>query len=118
MNGLIFLPPITEIFPRPWSIGLFRGDVEIDGVGYERQPFAFRDSPLWGHVTNSDDISYGEAGCYWGDITHVAVFDALGRRFLRLPLSTPRRINTYDTMMLLQSDMTFPRDVWAFAQHA
>lgn len=56
-------------------VALFNNSTEIAQASYVRQPATFN-TPSNGQTSNSADIIFPIANENWGNVTHIAIFDA------------------------------------------
>lgn len=103
LTGNASLTPPTDIYlalftAAPNDAG---GGTEVSGDGYARQVVEFDAA----HATNgtaasSTAASFTANGGNWGEITHVALFDAVtgGNMLFHSAITTPRTINDGDTL--------------------
>lgn len=57
-------------------VALFNGTTELAQTSYARKPATFVTSAE-GQTSNNNDILFPIAQEVWGEITHIAIFDAL-----------------------------------------
>lgn len=60
----------------PVYVALFAGAVEVSGASYARKLITFT-TPADGQTTNEADVLFPIAAELWGEITQIAVYDAL-----------------------------------------
>jgi len=70
----------------PVYVALFTGASEVVGASYARQLVTFT-TPVDGQTTNEVDVLFPIAAELWGDITQIAVYDALsvGNQLFKSP---------------------------------
>lgn len=56
-------------------VALFSGETEVSAASYKRQSAAFAEASE-GQTSNNADILFPIAAESWGDITHIAIYDA------------------------------------------
>lgn len=78
----------------PVYVALFAGETEVVSVGYTRQSATFI-APVDGQTTNEVDILFPIATSLWGDITQIAVYDALmvGNQLFKSPAELIKTID-------------------------
>jgi hypothetical protein len=102
----------TATRPAAWFLALFTeapGDdgsgAEVSGHGYARQAVAFDEAATVGGDTsasNAAPVTFAASGGAWGEITHLAVFDAAtgGNMLWHAALAQPRTIGDGDGVEL------------------
>ena len=94
--------------PTAWYVALYTaapsdsgGGTELSGNGYARQSATWDTASGTGGTTaNSADISFTASGGNWGDVTHVAVHDALtgGNLLWHGAMTSTKTVNDGDTL--------------------
>jgi hypothetical protein len=103
--------------PTAWYIGLFtdnpgeaQGGTEVSGGSYVREAVTFTVSG--DTATNSAAVEWPVATANWGNITHIAVYDALtgGNQIAYAALTTPKTIASGDVIRVPAGDLDVTLD--------
>lgn len=75
-------------------VALFSGEFEVGQASYKRQKGIFTE-PSDGQTSNNADVLFPIAGESWGDITHIAIYDALsaGNQLWKSPAEFVKNID-------------------------
>jgi hypothetical protein len=109
----------TESATRPtaWYLGLFTGapgeaggGTEVSGGSYVREAVVFTVSG--DTATNNAAVEWPVATANWGNITHVAIFDALtsGNMIAYAALTDSKTIETGDVLRIPATDLDVTLD--------
>lgn len=87
------------------------GGTEVSGNGYARQTATFG-APVGGVVKNSAAITFPVATGNWGNITHVAIFDAAtdGNMLYHAQVEEPKTIGSGDQYIINVGGLTVTQD--------
>lgn len=103
--------------PTAWYLGLFTGapgeaggGTEVSGGSYVREAVVFTVSG--DTATNNAAVEWPVATANWGNITHVAIFDALtsGNMIAYAALSASKTIETGDVLRIPATDLDVTLD--------
>jgi hypothetical protein len=103
--------------PTAWYVGLFTaapgeagGGTEVSGGSYAREAATFTVSG--NTATNSGAIEFTTATADWGNVTHVAIFDAVsaGNMLAYSSLTAAKNITTGDVLRFPLNDIDITLD--------
>lgn len=103
--------------PTAWYVGLFtsnpgeaQGGTEVSGGGYVREAVTF--TVTGDSATNSAAIEWSAATGSWGNVTHVAIHDALtgGNQIAYAALSASKAIDVGDVLRIPSGDLDVTLD--------
>lgn len=112
LRNVSYTPP-TAVY-----LALFTSDpgedktgLEVSGGSYARKLVSFNAAST-GSVTNNADVLFDIATANWGNISHVAVFDALtaGNMLYYGTLTTAKTINSSDQLKIVAGDLSISLD--------
>lgn len=112
LRNVSYTPP-TAVY-----LALFTSDpgedktgIEVSGGAYARKAITFN-AAANGAVTNSTDVLFDIATANWGNISHVAIFDALtaGNMLYYGTLTTAKTINSSDQLKIVAGDLSISLD--------
>lgn len=112
LRNVSYTPP-TAVY-----LALFTSDpgedktgLEVSGGSYARKSVSFNAASN-GSVTNNADVLFDIATANWGNISHVAVFDALtaGNMLYYGTLTTAKTINSSDQLKIVAGDLSISLD--------
>lgn len=103
--------------PTAWYVGLFTaapgeagGGTEVSGGSYAREAATFTVSG--NTATNNAAIEFATATADWGNVTHVAIFDAVsaGNMLAYSALTAAKNITTGDVLRFPLNDIDITLD--------
>lgn len=88
-----------------------RTGTEVSGGAYARKTVTFN-AATNGTVTNNADVLFDIATANWGNISHIAVFDAAttGNMLYYGQLTTAKTINSSDQLKIAAGDLSINLD--------
>lgn len=98
--------------PSAWYVALFTADPEVstsnevDAADYARISATFV-APLAGVTRNASDVTFTAATSDWGDVSHIAIFDAVtsGNMLGSTALESVMTIETDDQVKILAGEL-------------